>query len=205
MPADDLRHRVMRLGKTEPPFTGRYLEHRERGQYRCGQCAALLFTYRQKFHSGCGWPSFLEACPGVEVRPDPRVEDAQEAVCRSCQGHLGHLFGEDHYCINSIALDFEPLEASEEEDEEPDYLGRYPLARAASRGDLELMQSLVRQGALLEAHCPRKQGITALHEACLQDQRAAADWLGQQGADPDFAIGLNASPRELKPDWFQSS
>lgn len=202
---NDLRYQVMRHGKTEPPFTGRYLEHRESGQYLCGQCATLLFTCEQKFHSGCGWPSFLEACPGVEVRPDPRVEDAQEAICRNCQSHLGHLFGEDHYCINSIALDFEAQEAPKEENNGPDFLGRYPLARAASQGDLPRMTVLLEAGAPIDAYCPRKQGITALHEACLQNQREAADWLIQHGADPDLAIGLNASPRELKPDWFQST
>ncbi len=100
----------MRHGKTEPPFTGRYLEHRQRGRYRCAQCAATLFTYQQKFHSGCGWPSFLAGSPGVLVREDERVEGAREAVCAGCGGHLGHLFGADHYCINSIALDFEAEE-----------------------------------------------------------------------------------------------
>ncbi|MBX3171135.1 MAG: peptide-methionine (R)-S-oxide reductase [Candidatus Eremiobacteraeota bacterium] len=39
-----------------------------------------------------------------------RVEDAREAVCAACGGHLGHLFGTDHYCINSIALDFQAEE-----------------------------------------------------------------------------------------------
>ncbi len=201
---DSLRNQVMREGKTEAPFTGRYLEHRDYGQYRCGQCSAVLFTCEQKFHSGCGWPSFLAASPEVEVRADPRVEDAIEAICRQCGGHLGHLFGDEHYCINSVALDFEPLEQPAD-GEEPDYLGRAPLARAAAEGDLQRMQHLYEEGASIDAYCPRKQGLTALHEACVNGQKEAARWLVQKGADPDLSVGLNSSPRELKPDWFQST
>lgn len=283
---DSLRHRVMRLGKTEPPFTGRYLEHRQRGSYRCGQCAALLFTYQQKFHSGCGWPSFLSASSGVLVRPDERVEDAREVLCGACGGHLGHLFGSAHYCINSVALDFqaEELESLLEGDflrvfqgqlpegfdprardgrgatlltyaeqpelagrlldagarveheapedgstsvhracergdlallellwtagaeavlEKADFVGRTPLACAASSGQIEAMAFLVQRGAVLDAWCPLRQGVTALHEACLLDRREAALWLWRRGADADLAVGLNSSPRELKEDWFR--
>ena len=73
---DELRQRVMVEGKTEAPFTGKYLEHRQRGIYRCGLCRALLFGSQHKFHSGCGWPSFLAAAEMVLVRPDRRVEIA---------------------------------------------------------------------------------------------------------------------------------
>lgn len=282
---DSLRHRVMRLGKSEPPFTGRYLEHRQRGTYRCGECGCLLFTYQQKFHSGCGWPSFLEGCPGVRVRQDERVADAQEAVCSECGGHLGHFFGSEHYCINSVALDFvaEDLgallqsdflrvwqgelpclfevravdgrgatlltyarrlevaralveEGARVEDEHPedgstsvhwaaergdlellellwtaggesardryDFVGRTPLACAACGGHIEVMKLLIGRGAEVDAWCGRRQGVTALHEACLGEQREAALWLWRQGADPDLAVGLNSSPRELREDWF---
>lgn len=282
---DSLRHQVMRHGKTEPPFTGRYLEHRQRGKYRCGQCAATLFTYRQKFHSGCGWPSFLAASPGVLVRRDERVGEAWEAVCAACGGHLGHLFGTDHYCINSIALDFqaEELESVLEGDflgawqgqlrqgfdvrardsrggtlltyarelelarrlleagarveeeapedgstslhwsaergdlrllellwtggaaavlEKPDFVGRTPLACAASSGQLEAMAFLLGRGAAIDAWCPVRRGVTALYEACFAEQRPAAEWLWRHGADADLAVGLNSSPRELREDWF---
>ncbi len=282
---DSLRHRVMRQGKTEPPFTGRYLEHRQRGSYRCGQCGCILFTYQQKFHSGCGWPSFLEGSPGVLIRKDERVEDAREAVCAQCDGHLGHLFGSDHYCINSIALDFvaeelenvlkgdflrvwqgqmphslEPQSHEERgatlltyartlpiaralveagarvEDEHPedgstsvhwavergdrelldllwtagaqsalerhDFVGRTPLACAAAVGHIEIMELLIMRGAVLDSWCERRKGVTPLHEACFNEQREAAIWLHNKGADPDLAVGLNSSPRELREDWF---
>jgi len=280
---DELRQRVMLHGKTEPPFTGKYLEHRQRGSYRCGLCRALLFGSQQKFHSGCGWPSFLAGSAHVLVRPDQRVEDALEVVCAECQGHLGHLFGSDHYCINSVALDFveedlgvalsgdflrtwgweilvDPdvrqrdqrggtlltyarqlavarnlLEAGARvEDEDPedgttsvhwaaergdlellrelwpaggewalsraDFVGRTPLACAAGRGQLEAMGFLLERGASVDAWCPRRKGVTALHEAVFYQQRAAAALLLAHGADPDFAVGLNSSPREIAGD-----
>ena len=277
---DELRVRVMSEGKTEAPFTGVYLEHRQRGFYRCGRCAARLFASQWKFHSGCGWPSFLEASPAVLVRDDPRVADAREAVCAQCGGHLGHLFGQQHYCINSVALEFEEedlekvltgdflqswlgfvpqepdlagrdqrggtlltyarqfgqaqlliragarVEDEQPEDgstsvhraceagqldliellfeaggksvlERPDFIGRAPLACAAAGGAVEVMSFLLECGAQLEAFCPRRQGVTALFEAVWNGRQQAARWLCERGADPDLAVGLNSSPREL--------
>ena len=133
-------------GRTEAPFSGEYLDQREYGQYRCAHCRAVLFEARDKFHSGCGWPSFLQGSSLVQVRPDPRVERAQEVVCRQCGGHLGHLFEEDHYCVNSISLLFEPwprptipdLAVDQHQPED----GVTAVHHAATRGDLSSLNFL---------------------------------------------------------------
>ncbi len=112
-----LQYSVLRQAHTERPFTGEYVHNHEDGFYRCAGCGAKLFSSDAKFDSGTGWPSFDQPAiaEAVELRPDNSLFMRRtEVVCRSCGGHLGHVFPDgptqtgDRYCINSCSLAFEP-------------------------------------------------------------------------------------------------
>jgi peptide-methionine (R)-S-oxide reductase len=110
--------RVLRKKGTEPPFSGKYWDNKEKGIYRCAGCGTPLFKSDAKFKSGSGWPSFYEALDPdkIEEREDRSFGMRRiEVVCKNCGGHLGHKFMDGpkptgcRYCINSVSLDFEKL------------------------------------------------------------------------------------------------
>ena len=123
-------YRVMREKGTEAPFTGKYVNTKEKGIFRCKACGNELFSSETKFDSGTGWPSFTDPVnrEHIEFKEDRNHGMARtEVLCKRCGAHLGHVFddlpetyhaqtnrvgapseaGGKRYCINSICLDLE--------------------------------------------------------------------------------------------------
>ena len=109
--------RVLRQCGTEPPFTGKYVNHKEEGMYVCAGCGNELFSSDTKFDSRSGWPSFWNKMSSDSI--DTRIDSSHgmkriEVVCKNCRGHLGHIFEDGpnptglRYCINSSSMDFKP-------------------------------------------------------------------------------------------------
>ncbi len=119
-----LQYEITRKKATERAFTGKYTDTKTSGTYRCVCCGEPLFASGEKFHSGCGWPSFFAPVDGVQGTAVAEHEDRShgmartEVTCRRCGAHLGPVFDDGppptglRYCINSgaITLDEKPVE-----------------------------------------------------------------------------------------------
>ncbi len=118
-----MQYRVTQEGGTEPPFRNEYWDNFREGIYVDVVSGEPLFSSRDKFDHGCGWPSFTKPLEDDKIvtRKEKALFDNRIEVLSGSGSHLGHVFKDgpaptgERFCINSAALRFIPKEDMEEE------------------------------------------------------------------------------------------
>ncbi len=119
-----LQYEVTQNNATEPPFQNEFWDHHGEGIYVDIVSGEPLFSSRDKYDSGCGWPSFTRPIRDYSIKEKLDLSHMMvrtEVRSKSSDSHLGHVFDDGpgpeglRYCINSAALRFVPKEELEEQ------------------------------------------------------------------------------------------
>lgn len=118
-----MQYHVTQEDGTEKPFTGEYDDFYEDGIFVDIVSGEALFSSKDKYDAGCGWPSFTKPIPNLKEKDDNSLSSQRiEVRSLDSDSHLGHVFEDGpqeesglRYCINSAALKFIPKNEMEEQ------------------------------------------------------------------------------------------
>lgn len=121
----DIQYQVTQESATERPFSSEYDDFYEDGIYVDIVSGEALFSSKDKYNAGCGWPSFTKPIDGTELteKDDFKlIRKRVEVRSKEADSHLGHVFPDGpkeatglRYCINGASLRFIPKDKLEEE------------------------------------------------------------------------------------------
>jgi methionine-R-sulfoxide reductase len=135
-----MQYEVTQREGTEPAFANEYWDEHRDGIYVDVVSGEALFSSRDKYDSGTGWPSFTKPLrdEAVKTKTDFKlILPRSEVRSAASDSHLGHVFKDGpkptglRYCMNSAALRFIPREEMEAEGY-GEYLGRFDGEEAPS-------------------------------------------------------------------------
>jgi peptide-methionine (R)-S-oxide reductase len=120
------QYQVLRQHGTEMRGTSPLNTEKRDGTFTCAGCGQPLFTSDTKYESGSGWPSFYRPLEGAVGTTADRshLMVRTEVHCSNCGGHLGHVFEDgpqptgQRYCMNGVAMRFDPAEHDQKRGEE---------------------------------------------------------------------------------------
>lgn len=121
----DIQYKVTQESGTEMPFSSEYDDFYEDGIYVDIVSGEALFSSKDKFNAGCGWPSFTKPIEGTDLTEKDDFKLMRKRIevrSKEADSHLGHVFPDGpkeatglRYCINGAALRFIPKDKLEDE------------------------------------------------------------------------------------------
>ena len=187
-----MQFHVTQEAGTEPPFRNEYWNEQRDGIYVDIVSGKPLFTSKDKFDSGCGWPSFTKPLAGedvVEKKDGTLGMIRTEVRSKEADSHLGHVFDDGprdrgglRYCINSASLRFVPIEDLEKEGL-GSFLPLFGKAASASKATLKEEVATLAGGCFwgMEDLLRKQPGVAAIEVGYTGGKVANATYQNHEG------------------------